>query len=261
MLGKLIKHELNATGRIFLPLYSILLLLSLVNRVLLNIDISSTPLIILRGFTVAAYVLSILAILVVTLVIMILRFYKNLMSDEGYMMFTLPVKPSKLISSKLIVSIIWIISSVVIVGSSLLIMLGTRQNLKEFGEILAYATDELKAALGSGYALLYVELIIMIILSIIQQILLIYLSIAVGHLFNGHRVLGSFVSYIGITMAIQIILMIILTVWARLAGTNLDGLEAIPQQVFPISIIISLALCGIFYFASNYIFTRKLNLE
>ena len=92
MLKKLTKHELYATGRIFLPIYAIMLLLSLINRVLFGIDNISRPLNTLRGFMVAAYVISIIATLVVTFVIMILRFYRNLMSDEGYLMFTLPVK-------------------------------------------------------------------------------------------------------------------------------------------------------------------------
>ena len=43
MLGKLIKHEIKATGRILFPLYLILLLLSVVNRVLTSIEVFSGP--------------------------------------------------------------------------------------------------------------------------------------------------------------------------------------------------------------------------
>lgn len=261
MLGKLIKHELNASGRIFLPLYFIILVLSLVNRALSTINTLSGPLNTIRGFMIAAYVLSIVATLIVTFVIMILRFYKNLMSDEGYLMFTLPVKSSQLIGSKLITSFIWNIASIIIVACSLLIMLGTSKNMNLLREFIDFAMMGLKASFGSTYILLIVEFIIMMVVSLINQILLIYVSIAIGHLFNGHKVLGSFVSYIAISTIIQILVTIILMIWARIADSTLDGLEAIPQQVFPFSIIFSLICNFIFYYGTNYIFNRKLNLE
>lgn len=261
MLGKLIKHEFNATGRIFLPLYFIILLLSLVNRVLININISSGPLNTLRGFMIAAYALSIAATLVVTFVIMIMRFYKNLLTDEGYLMFTLPVKPSQLISAKLITSLLWNIASIILVVGSLLSMLGTTNNMAILGDFIDLLVMELKFSFGGSYVLLIVEFIIMMLGSLINQILLIYVSIAVGHLFNGHKVLGSFISYIAISTIIQILVTLILLFWARIAGSTLAELEAIPQQVFPFSIIFALICNVIYYYVTNYIFKRKLNLE
>lgn len=261
MLGKLIKHELNATARIFLPLYFIIIILSVVNRVLTAINISSKPLNTIRGFMVAAYVISIIAIMFVTFVIMILRFYKNLMSDEGYLMFTLPAKSSQLIISKLITSMLWNITSVIVVISSLLIVLGTTKNMNILKDFIDFVFTSLKIAFGSGYVVLIVEFVIMIILSLIQQILLIYVSIALGHLFNGHKVLGSFVAYIAISTIIQILASILLLIWAAIADSSLEALNAIPQQVFPFTIIFS-AICNVlFYFGTNYIFKRKLNLE
>lgn len=261
MLGKLIKHELNATGRMFLPLYIIILILSLVNRVLNTIKILDGPLNVIRGFTITAYTLSIIATLVVTFVIMILRFYKNLMSDEGYLMFTLPAKPSQLISAKLIVSSLWNIASIIVVACSLLVMLGTSKNMGILREFIDMALTGMKASFGSSYVLLIVEFIVMMIVSLIQQVMLIYVSIAIGHLFNGHKVIGSFVSYIAISTIIQILVTIILLIWARIAGSSLDDLEAIPQLVFPFSIIFSLICNVLFFYGTNYIFKRKLNLE
>ncbi len=47
--------------------------------------------------------LALIAAVVTTIVLMILRFYRNLMTDEGYLMFTLPVSTTELICSQLIV--------------------------------------------------------------------------------------------------------------------------------------------------------------
>ena len=48
-------------------------------------------------------------IMVVSLVVVIQRFYKSLLGDEGYLMFTLPVETWKLVMSKLLVAIFWIL--------------------------------------------------------------------------------------------------------------------------------------------------------
>lgn len=261
MLGKLLKHELKATGRILLPLYLIMIGLSLVNRVLSDINIYNGPLNIIRGFMIAAYGIAILATLVITFVVIVLRFYKNLMSDEGYLMFTLPVKPALLINSKLVVSLLWNIVSMIIVGTSLLIILATPDRMDVFFEFFDFIFISLKANFGNKHILLIVEFLVLMFISLIQQILLIYVSIAVGQLFNGHKVLGSFASYIAISTIMQIVITLILAIWALLAGSNLEELEVIPQLVFPFSIIISLVFNALFYFATDYIFKRKLNLE
>lgn len=261
MLRKLLKHELIATGKILLPIYGITLILALVNRILINIDIYAGVFDIIRGFIMLAYGLSIAATLIVTYVIIILRFYKNLMSEEGYLMFTLPVKPAQLINSKLIASILWTIVSVIIVCSSLLILLGNPDRIENLKLLLSSVITPLKLAYRNQYGLLIAELIILIFASLIQQILLIYVSIAIGHLFSGHRVLGSFASYIAINTIMQAIVTFILFIWVYLSGSTFETLEAVPQIVFPFSIIVSLVFSTLYYLTANYIFNRKLNLE
>lgn len=261
MLRKLLKHELYATGKNLLPIYGITLILSLVNRILTELKLFSGPLKLISNFMMIAYVIAIIATLFVTFVIIILRFYKNLMTDEGYLMFTLPVKPSQLINSKLISSILWNIVSVVIVGSSLLILLATPDRMYLIREVFDAAISELKLSFGNQYILLTVEFILLIIISIIQQILLIYVSIAIGHLFSGHKVLGSFASYIAINTIIQVIITLIMVVVAYFAGSSFEELDSIPQTIFPLSILISLVLIIIYYITTNYIFNKKLNLE
>ena len=44
------------------------------------------------------------AVMIVTLIIIIQRFYKNLLCDEGYLMNTLPMSVWKNITSKLVVA-------------------------------------------------------------------------------------------------------------------------------------------------------------
>ena len=51
--------------------------------------------------------MGIVAVGVMALVVMVSRFYRNLLKSEGYLMFTLPVSVHELIWSKLIVSLVW----------------------------------------------------------------------------------------------------------------------------------------------------------
>lgn len=261
MLGKLLKHELRATSKYLVPLYLILMLLSVLNRLALTGDLFHGSLKLIPGFMVMAYVLSIIAVIVVTFVIMVIRFYKNLMSDEGYLMFTLPVKPIQLINSKLIIAIGWNILSVLAVIASLLIVLGTPERMRDFWQIVDTGMAQLRAAFGNQAPIIIFEFVLMILVSVLQNIILIYVSIAVGHLFSGHKLLGSFASYIAINTVMQIFISILLVLGGLMFKTTFDQLESIPQIVFPFSIIIATVFNVLFYFGTDYIFRRKLNLE
>lgn len=261
MLRKLIKHELYATGKTLLPLYGITILISLLNRILSNVQSFKGPLKLIQAFANVAFGISIVATLFVTFVIIILRFYKNLMTDEGYLMFTLPAKPIQLINSKFIVSLLWFVISVVIAVSALLILFITPERMNFISTTWRNIISVLKSSFGDNYILLIIEFILMIILIVIQQILLIYVSIAVGNLFTGHRVLGSFASYFGITTVVQIVLTLLMLIWVKIMGSSIEELDAMPQKIFPFSIIVMLILSTLYYFGTNYIFSKKLNLE
>ncbi|NLL73102.1 MAG: hypothetical protein GX237_06195 [Clostridiales bacterium] len=261
MLRKLLRHELYATGKTLLPIYGITILLSLLNRLVTNIDIFNGPMEIIPAFMQIAYGISIVATIIVTVIIIVLRFYKNLMTDEGYLMFTLPVKAYQLINSKLISSIIWTIISVITVILSLLILLANPERLELLKESIDNIVYILKISFGENYVLLTIELGILLFISMIQQMLLIFVSIAVGHLFNGRKVLGSFAAYIGINTAVQIALTILMVIWSLIGGSSLEELGSIPQLLFPFTIIMGLTLSLLYYLVTNYIFSKKLNLE
>ena len=86
MLGKLIKYEFKATGRTFLPLYGAILLVALIQRFLgRNNKGVFEELNTLGNFTNLALVGLFIALVVITLIVTIQRFQKNLLSDEGYL--------------------------------------------------------------------------------------------------------------------------------------------------------------------------------
>ena len=124
MLGKLIKHEFRATGRVMLPMYLVLLATAvgsnLSGRWMLGS--SRSALSVLGTLIVVAFGFAIFGVLLMSFVLMIQRFYKNLLQDEGYLMFTLPVSVHQHIWAKVIVSAVWFIATVlVIIGACLLV--------------------------------------------------------------------------------------------------------------------------------------------
>src|SRR5680860_1037839 len=97
MLSKLLKYEIKATGRIFLPLFLALLIFAGITRFISAVGPEkwATPAIL----SMIIYIIIMVGMFVMTFLMMIQRFYKNLLSDEGYLMLTLPTKPWKHITS------------------------------------------------------------------------------------------------------------------------------------------------------------------
>lgn len=93
MLRKLLKHEFRATARIMLPLYLVLLVTAVgANITTQGLSNSSYQILRLLGALLAmAFGIAIIGVCVMSLVVMVQRFYKNLLGDEGYVMLTLPV--------------------------------------------------------------------------------------------------------------------------------------------------------------------------
>jgi len=260
MLIKLMKHELKATARLLVPLYLILLCTTLINRIVLRLDIYDGILKIIPSFLIFAYILLIVTILIVTVLLMIIRFYKNLLTDEGYLMFTLPAKTNQLITSKLIITIFWTIFSIAAILSSLYIVFATPERMTIVTTGIKEALAELKSIDGNLFFLI-TEVIIMCLVGLVANILLIYVSIAVGQLMNKQKLIGSFLAYVAISTAVQFIMVIILVIIGVANLDNTATISTLPKIFLPACIVISMIGCVGFYAATNYIFKRKLNLE
>lgn len=268
MLGKLLKYETKATARLFLPLYGALLIFAIINKIFITINssgsVDSTFMEITSSISMGIYVIIIIGIFALTFVMMVQRFYKNLLSDEGYLMFTLPVKPWLHIVSKLLVSIMWDIASVIFTGISVLILAGDKEMIKgfprAFSEILLEIYDKFNI---HGYAFIFEGILIML-LALITGTLMIYASIALGQLIAKHKLLGAFGAFLLLNTAAQIIVtngfFIIAATKPENWFANLSPTSA--GHVVLIGImIINLLFGGIYFIITNYVISRKLNLE
>ena len=120
MLSKLLKYEYRATAIYFLPIYAMLVLVSgfsyAVRLIGHNVNKSGNyPFAKLVDTLITTfgslYVLLAIALAITTFIVIIMRFYKNLLGNEGYLMFTLPVSVEENILAKLIPAITWFFGS------------------------------------------------------------------------------------------------------------------------------------------------------
>ncbi|MBC3898211.1 hypothetical protein [Acetobacterium malicum] len=275
MLGKLIKHETRATSRIFLPLYGALLILTIFTKLVMAIGApdffseaasnNNNIAEIILGISFTLYFVLIVGICVMTLVMIIQRFYKNLFTDEGYLMFSLPVKTWELVLSKLLVGMIWsAVCTVMIVLTFFIFSLGAF-SMMELSQTIRSAYSMFYLQTGMELNLFMAEMILFILVQTVASILMIYVSIAIGQLFNQHRIVAAFGAYIVITIAMQIIMSIAMAVFAigNLENMVLNGSEAMTtvQWLINGSTVLNVVLGIGFYYVTHTIMKKRLNLE
>ena len=198
MLGKLLKYEIKATGRIFLPLYLGLMVVSVLASFTLQSD--NWIINLLSGLLLGALYC---ALIVVTIALLIQRFYTNLLKDEGYLMFTLPVTPSILITSKLIATCMWCVLSLVIGAAAGLIVSWGFNGMEEIMSELHAAFPDF--SLSAIPALVIILFFTAALSQIIFGILQIYFSLAVGQLppFGRFKILAAVVTYLVTSFVVQ----------------------------------------------------------
>ena len=282
MLRKSIKHEFRATARVVLPVYLAILSLSVVAHFTPNVLNSShdygTFLRIISGLTTGLFFACVAASGIGVIALTVVRFYRSFLSDEGYLTMTLPVNTHKLISARLLTSVVWYaLSAVVIVAAVLIALLnsgdwggffrGTANFFKTAWEVL----PTLKGSMVAGLIVCGIELFLCLILGAALTSLLIYAAMAVGHSLNRHKKLMSvvlgFVFYhatqiAAVFSAISIIGEMFVKYERAYALDYLREQSMMPYiLIIGVALLLLLAACAIYYFLTHYFLTKKLNLE
>ena len=197
---KLLKYEWKACARTCLPLYGVLILMSLISRILYVIPKNASLDFMLPAIGSMLYMGVMMAAFVVTAVILIQRFYKNLLGSEGYLMFTLPVTVTQHLLSKTIIA-------VVMIGLSGL----SDRMILSMDEVWQAFTGLSTLLPHSGQEFLFeLELLVLSVLGIAGMALFLYMCIALGHLASRHRLLMSIVWYVVLSTALQVLLLMVM---------------------------------------------------
>lgn len=272
MLGKLIKYEFKATARRMLPLIVAVLVLSLLSSFsVMRLD-SATDYGVIQVFfilIIVAFVVGIIALGVMSIVVFIDRFYKNLLGSEGYLMFTLPVSVDALVWSKLIVSFIWLVLTSLAVLAAMLILGFVTSALTITGEEIRMFMDGVKllfAQIGAGNIIGYVlEFVVLMFVSSLATCLHFYLAMAIGQAFANRKMLWSVVFYFVLSFALSMLSAAavalgdkigILDAFVDLAKTATQSAHLMAVS----SIIVYTVVSAILYFPTTALLKKKLNL-
>lgn len=266
MLKKLYKHEFYALLRNLWPLYLALLVLALVNRLILSFRLPEG---ILRDVTEAVfltgYVLSILALVVLSLTLVILRFYRHLMTSEGYLTFSLPVKASSHLTCKLVCGAIAILLSVGGIFLSLLLLLWGTQSGTAFWQLVQQAYAGLATALGEGNVQLMLWAVVgMLVLGIISVLVSFFFSITFGHQFK-NPIAAAVLCLFALYLVVQIIGMItivppIISTVGDTAIPSPAAVTALFRKLFTILPILWITIDTALFISTRILLTKKLNL-
>lgn len=267
MLGKLLKYDIKSTARYMIPLYILFILISIINSFLKPFEVlnsldSYAFQIAISVFLLIAYFLMAFGIIIASFIILILRFQKNLLGDEGYLSFTLPVKTWQHIISKLINSVICILASLIVFLISLSII--TWVDIVSFIKEFSILFESLGEIFGYG---IYIILPIYMIIGLVLNILMIYNSITLGHQVQNHKIIASFAAYFVFYFITQAVLLLIsLTFFLFTYGSFADipaDPDTLPNGALLLALIsLALGLLAIGHYLSiNYFMKNKLNLE
>ena len=268
MLGKLLKYELKATSRVFIPLYIAILVVSIINGLSLKLEIFN-----IQGLATIILMCLFISLFVITIVVTIQRFNKNLLKDEGYLMFTLPVSSKHLVLSKYLTSLIWTFLSFVVafLSFTIIFMIPT---YKYFD--FSYFINEFNLLFSNMLNLnilgQFIKIILLMIISYTIFIFNVYLALSVGQLpiFNRFRNVSSFIGFLVINLLISYAQNIV-SLFVNDASVNIEAIDNINYAIssvtsivskgLNIAIVINIIIILVLFFATTYILDKKLNLE
>ena len=260
MLGKLIKYEFRATQRTILPL----LAASLVLGVLANFSMRaldrahSTFIDTLNVIVLMLFVLSVFACLLMAAAVMIQRFRHNLLTDEGYLMFTLPVSVHALLWSKLIVSVVWFAAAGLVCLLSMFTSVMHVDLIGEIGPLL----HRLFTELPPGTVATAAEILLLLLLGSICTCLLFYAAMATGFSFARHKWLLSVLCFFALCIIGQIFGVSTMTSWiGSSVSVFADDAMKMVQWTLLITSVTLVVYSALLYLLTWFMLRRRLNLE
>ena len=252
MLGKLIKYDLKALGKILLPLWGTLIIVGLIFGLSIRGgDNGSNTMV---AFSLILIVAIITAIFVLNVIIIIQRFWKGLLKEEGYLMFTLPVTTRSLILSKVLSALIISCGTMLVIGI-LGVEIVALSPLSLGNTVAHFGNWVIKVNAGPwiGYG------IIIAIVALLSSIYHAYTAMVIGQLSNNNRFLFSFVAYVGISIIVGLIGIPTLSSLGNV-GNSLSHAFGFDSDLW-IYMIENIVLVIVYHIITEILLTKKLNLE
>jgi len=266
MFGKLMKYELRYLLRIFAPMWGFVIAICALGRVAAP-DLFYFETEMLSILLLMTAVIAIVAMMVISSVVILQRFYKGMYGDEGYLMFTLPVSTSALIHAKGLSAMLMMAVTAVVTIVGYLLLFSYEEiwtNLILVGDFIDEITEisGLEAFMGLFW------LLAMSVAYLAEAIYSVYLAISLGQLWRKHPVAGAILAYYGLSMVLGVIQNLVME---YMGGDIYDMVDAagwvmgasdteIIMVFFAIITVICLAMTGIYFIGTKLLMDKKLNI-
>ena len=266
MLTNLIAFDLKNSARLLVPLHIALLIFTALGRIVL-----ASPMLMqmpdeIFALMVIFYVMMVIVVGVISSFYFIYWFYKNLFTDEGYLMHTLPVKSWQLVASKLTGLFFWqVIDGAIILLCIFILSTVDASFVRDIPYYISVFTTSLAKDLGVNTGSFVVIFLVTFAVQLLRRGLTAFFCICVGQRFNKHRVLAAFIAYIILTCALSFVTTGIMNAIGYLPSDNGALTTVLRNQFlhtsFLMELIQDLVLGCLYFFGCTWLISKHLNLE
>lgn len=297
MLGKLFKHDFKAQYRIHCCVYLLIFISALAAFGTLKLQKTypkAEIFDVVTFFALMIFVILMIGIVFLTFILSILRYRKNLLKDEGYLMHTLPVPVWNLHFSKMLASIFWYILDGIVMTAAISIVTGGFKwfrIIEMMAEVMFGIMPQDSSAMLVGSSVTVTQMaaepsmgikvfavigfLLYLLVGIISGLSQIYVSLCFGYTAYSSKDLMSFVAYIVtyiITQTLSMVGLVIVSLadfgsLSAMFGTEYDYMAETVNtgnyfmHVMVFAVILSIVLTVVYNFLSVRILKNKLNLE
>ena len=275
-LGKLIKYDFMDASKLIIPFYIGMGVMGIVIRVfwfiLLNEKIDDRVRIstgVFQFMSYFGYVIAIIGIILMTYYAVIIRYYRSIYGNEGYLTNTLPIETYEIILAKLLTFFSWFVVNGIIIFFTFWFIIPVEGIFKANifrPEVLREIEMFLRHSVGTA---LIIGIISMLVMTI-EKILFLFLCVSIANMVKSYRILTGIGAYIILGGIIGLIKQVILTftyIFDKNYG-NYDNSEwevlRTFENVFNTNLgmlFTSIVFSVILFFVVNYLLKNKLNLE
>ncbi len=265
MVKKLFKHEFSSYWRVLIPVWIALMGVAVLGRLVQFLESDSTIYSIVSGSSILFYVIGIMAALAFPFVYSVIRFYRNLFTGEGYLTFTLPVKPAQHIWVKVLTAVSLQLASLLVVAASAAVMTAG-ELLVELWKAAAYLLDKVHDVLGAHLGWFILELVLLALVAMLYMSIFYDTCITIGQLFRKNRVLAAVGVYFGFYVVSQIIgtgavIVAAFINWESLVMFITENVYLCAHLGAWLLIVFTAVIALIFYAVTHRIICKRLNLE
>ena len=275
-LGKLIKYDFMDVSKLIIPFYIGMGVMGIVIRifwfVLLNEKIDERVRISTGVFQVMSYfgyAIAIIGIILMTYYAVIIRYYRSIYGNEGYLTNTLPIETYEIILAKLLTFFSWFVVNGIIIFFTFWFIIPVEGIIKANifrPEVLHEIETFLRHSVGAALIIAIISMLAMTI----EKILFLFLCVSIANMVKSYKILTGIGAYVILGGIIGLIKQVILT-FTYIFDKNYDNYGNSEREVLRTfenvfntnlgMLFTSIVFSVIIFFVVNYLLKNKLNLE